>query len=195
MARAAKGDEVLDSAAALFAANGFAATSVREVADRAQLTKAGLYYHIRGKEDLLYSICAHSIETILAGARRAVAEAADPRSRIRALIRNHAAFFERHPDNLTVLTRDMNALSDEPRAAIRKLERDYLALIRGTIAEGQKTGMIRRVDPSVAAFTLLAALNTLNLWYKPRGKVKPAALIDQLETLVTGGLFAAAGEG
>ena len=56
MPREPKWDRVLTSAARLFAEDGFAATSVRAVAERARLTKAGLYYHIKEKEDLLYRI-------------------------------------------------------------------------------------------------------------------------------------------
>ena len=191
VARARRGGELLDSAAKLFAANGFAATSVRTVADRARLTKAGLYYHIREKEDLLYRICHHSISAILAGARQAMTEVSDPRARIAALIRNHAEFFRNHPDNLAVLNRDMTALSAEPRAAIRKLERAYLELVRGAISEGQKAGVFRRqLDPTVAAFTMLAALNTLHQWYDPRGRIGHRALVRQITMILCGGVYA-----
>ena len=67
MPREPKWDRVLTSAARLFAEDGFAATSVRAVAERARLTKAGLYYHINEKEDLLFRICEHSIQEILDG--------------------------------------------------------------------------------------------------------------------------------
>ena len=65
--REPKWDRVLSSAARLFAEDGFAATSVRAVAERARLTKAGLYYHIKEKEDLLFRICERSIQDILEG--------------------------------------------------------------------------------------------------------------------------------
>lgn len=189
MARTARKEQVLDSAAELFAAEGFAATSVQKVADRARLTKAGLYYHIRDKEDLLFRICDHSISAILAGARRAMSHS-DPQARIAALILNHAEFFRNHPDNLTVLNRDLNALSPQPRAAIRKLERAYLDLLRAAISDGQKANVVRRgIDPTVGAFTILAALNTLHNWYDPKGRVGYRSMVRQITAVLCEGLF------
>jgi AcrR family transcriptional regulator len=190
LSRAPRSEQVLDSAAELFAANGFAATSVRTVADRAQLTKAGLYYHIRDKEDLLYRICEESISTILAGARRVLSGVTEPRQQIAALISNHAEFFRKHPDNLTVLNREINSLSREPRAAVRKLQRAYLDLLRRAIVDGQKAGVVQRhLDPTVAAFTVLSALNSLNQWYDPKGRIGYRALVKQITTLLCNGLY------
>lgn len=190
MPRATRNGEVLHSAAELFAANGFAGTSVRTVADRARLTKAGLYYHIRDKEDLLYRICEETIATILADARRVLAGVTDPRERIAALINNHVEFFRDHPDNLTVLNRDLNSLSVAPRAAIRELERAYLDLLRSAIADGRTAGVVQRhLDPTVAAFTLLATLNTLYQWYDPKGRIGHRSLVKQITRLLCDGLF------
>jgi AcrR family transcriptional regulator len=188
MPRPTRHDQVLDAASALFARQGFAGTSIREVAAGAKLTKAGLYYHIREKEDLLERICSFSIEAILAGARQALAEAASPRARLAALIRNHIDFFIAHPDNLVVLNNDRHALPSAKRRQVEALQRAYLDLIRGVLAEGRVSGDFRPVDASVAAFTLLGALNTLDRWYRPDGAVGPAALSTEIESIVCDGL-------
>src|SRR5262249_14108014 len=122
MPREPRWDRVLVSAARLFAEDGFAATSVRAVAERARLTKAGLYYHLKEKEARPFRICERSIEDILDGARTALGREAEPAARLAALIANHCAFFFRHPHNLTVLNRDMGALTGAQREAIRTLE-------------------------------------------------------------------------
>jgi AcrR family transcriptional regulator len=183
MPREPRLDRVLTSAARLFAEDGFAATSVRAVAERARLTKAGLYYHIKEKEDLLFRICEHSIQAILDGARRALAAEAEPAARLKALVRNHCGFFFRHPHNLTVLNRDMGALTGAQREAIRALEKEYLDLVRDVFRDGQKRGRLRKLDPTVAAFTLLGVLNSFDRWYDPAGPVKPEALVAQVETI------------
>ena len=187
MPREPRWDRVLVSAARLFAEDGFAATSVRAVAERARLTKAGLYYHIKEKEDLLFRICEQSIQDILDGALAALAREAEPAARLAALIANHCAFFFRHPHNLTVLNRDMGALTGQQREAIRALEMEYLELIREVFRHGQKRGSFRKLDPTVAAFGLLGVLNTLDRWYAAAGPVPPAALVEQIETLLMRG--------
>jgi len=188
MAREPRWDRVLTSAARLFAEDGFAATSVRAVAERARLTKAGLYYHIKEKEDLLFRICEHSIQTILDGARAALALESDPAARLRALVRNHGGFFFRHPHNLTVLNRDMGALTGAQREAIRSLEKQYLDLVRDVFRDGQKRGRFKKLDPTVAAFTLLGVLNSFDRWYDPAGPVSPDALVEHVETIFLNGV-------
>jgi AcrR family transcriptional regulator len=190
MPREPKWDRVLMSAARLFAEDGFAATSVRAVAERARLTKAGLYYHIKEKEDLLFRICEHSIQEILDGARASLARESDAAERLAALIRNHCAFFFRHPHNLTVLNRDMGALTGSQREAIRALEMEYLELIREVFRLGQKQGRFKKLDPTVAAFSLLGVLNTFDRWYDAAGPVPPEALVEQVETILMQGFIA-----
>lgn len=193
MPREPKWDRVLTSAARLFAEDGFAATSVRAVAERARLTKAGLYYHIKEKEDLLYKICEQSISDILDGARAGLARESDPAAQLAALIRNHCEFFFRHPHNLTVLNRDMGALTGQQREAIRTLEMAYLDLIRDVFRAGQRQGRFRALDTTVSAFGLLGVLNTLDRWYDAAGPVKPESLVAQVETFLLQGFVAPEG--
>jgi len=195
MLRDSRWENVLESAARLFSAQGFAATSVRQVAEGADITKAGLYYHIREKEDLLLSICEHSISQILEGARAALAAAEDdPVAGLSALIGVHTDFFRARPENLIVLSRERDRLSAGPRRRIARLEHAYLDLIRGVIAEGQRQGVLKAVDPTVAAFLLLSMLNGLDAWYRPDGKVTPDQLVRQIEAIYFTGLGAAGTE-
>jgi AcrR family transcriptional regulator len=47
---------ILDTALELFTAQGFAATSTRELSERLGFTKAALYYHFRTKDELLHAL-------------------------------------------------------------------------------------------------------------------------------------------
>jgi AcrR family transcriptional regulator len=54
-------DRILDVAEALFAERGFAGTSVREIATKADLTAASLYNHFAGKEALYVAVLQRGI--------------------------------------------------------------------------------------------------------------------------------------
>jgi AcrR family transcriptional regulator len=56
--------QVLDVALELFAAQGFAATSTRELSERLGFTKAALYYYFRTKDELLAALLAPSLEEL-----------------------------------------------------------------------------------------------------------------------------------
>lgn len=56
---------ILDTAEALFATHGFAATSVRDIASAAGLTPAALYNHFPGKEALYQAVLARGVQPLL----------------------------------------------------------------------------------------------------------------------------------
>ena len=49
-------EQILETALELFTTHGYDATSLREIADRLQLTKAAVYYHFPAKELLLLEL-------------------------------------------------------------------------------------------------------------------------------------------
>lgn len=59
-------DRILDTAEALFAERGFAATSVRDIATAAGLTPASLYNHFEGKEALYAAVLERGIAPLMA---------------------------------------------------------------------------------------------------------------------------------
>ena len=58
-------EEVLQAAAAVFAEVGFDPASIRMVADRADISVAGLYYYVHSKEELLYLIQYHVFDGLV----------------------------------------------------------------------------------------------------------------------------------
>src|SRR5262245_2470604 len=103
MPRKTRWETVLEAAAALFAANGYAGASVSQLARQARLSKPGIYYHVRGKEELLFRICHYSMAGILAAGQAAVGTTDDPVVQLRRLVRAHLAFYWRHLNELVIL--------------------------------------------------------------------------------------------
>lgn len=67
---------ILRAALDLFAAQGFHATSVREIAERVGVTKAAVLYHFPGKADILAELAEPMLRDLEAAV--AAAEAAPP---------------------------------------------------------------------------------------------------------------------
>lgn len=63
-------EQILDAAAALFAENGFTATSTRAIAERVGIRQASLYYHFAGKDELLIELLTTSVRPSLDVVRR-----------------------------------------------------------------------------------------------------------------------------
>jgi AcrR family transcriptional regulator len=108
----AQGDtkaEIRGVALELFGQKGYEKTSLREIAERLDITKAALYYHFPSKQDLLRALITPLLddaETLVDNLGGAPAE--DPRTVL-------GAYFDlcvRHSTLLTALLNDLGALSE-----------------------------------------------------------------------------------
>ncbi len=57
--------EITDAAASLFAERGYAATSTRQIAEKAGMRQASLYYHFTGKDEILLALLLASVQPTL----------------------------------------------------------------------------------------------------------------------------------
>lgn len=55
---------ILETAAELFSERGYAGTSIRDIAERLDVTKAALYYHFASKSEILHALVDQPIEAI-----------------------------------------------------------------------------------------------------------------------------------
>ena len=167
-----------DAASALFRERGYAATSVRDIARAVDLQGASLYAHVSSKQDVLWAIVDQTAGRFEAAADGAAGAARDPRSCLAALIRGHLAVLVDDPERASVFIHEWRALEGERRATISERRDAYERRFRETIAAGTTAGTFDPVDPVAAAAFLLTALNGLVAWYRPGGRLDPAALVD-----------------
>jgi AcrR family transcriptional regulator len=102
-------EEIREVALELFATKGFEQTSLREIAERLDITKAALYYHFPSKDELLSAVVeplVTDIEAFLGEARRLLLEG--ERRVLEAyfdLCHRHRLLFQGMLQDLTVLAR------------------------------------------------------------------------------------------
>src|SRR5260370_38353080 len=89
-------DHLLARAARVFADKGYHPTTMRDLSAASGMSLAGMYYYVRGKEDLLASIQDRCVTQVVERARHAVATAPDPHDQLAPLIQPHESFFA-HP--------------------------------------------------------------------------------------------------
>src|SRR5438876_2028688 len=82
--------EIEEVASELFHANGYAATSVRDIARALDIQGASLYAHVASKEDMLWSIVDRAADRFDAEvAPIAQDRAVPPPARLRGMVRAH----------------------------------------------------------------------------------------------------------
>ena len=176
-------DRLLTHAARVFADKGYDGTSMRDLARASGMSLAGMYYYVKGKEDLLFQIQKTVFEAVTRGAREAVAREATAEGKLAAFIRHHVTFFATHMAEMKVLAHEAEALSGEMLEELRRIKRAYVELMLDLLAAIDGQGPGERVRRTVAAYTLFGMMNWIYTWYKPNGPVSVTDLAEAITRL------------
>ena len=173
--------EIDDVASELFHANGYAATSVRDIARALDIQGASLYAHVASKEDVLWSIVDGAATAFEAKAGDAIADTAtsDPVERLAALVEAHVDVVTADPERASVFVTEWRHLSGDRRAASAGRRDAYEARFRAVIEDGTAVGAFRPTDTALAATFILTALNGIATWYRPDGRLSADRIADQ----------------
>jgi AcrR family transcriptional regulator len=123
-------EQILDTAAQLFAARGFHGVSVADLGSACGISGPALYKHFPSKDALLAEMLVSISEELLSvGRARARDGGADgPAAAVLALVDWHVEFALRHQPLIVVQDRDWSSLPDAARERVRWLQRRYVEL-------------------------------------------------------------------
>jgi AcrR family transcriptional regulator len=160
--------EILDEAARLFAARGFAATSMQDIADALGSSRPALYHYFAGKDEILQRL----VEGLADSTRQAVGDAAigggdDAEARLDRLVRALIAPIAAAPSRFRlILTSDLADQFDVD-GDLSAMRREVVQAVATIIGEGSDSGVFRRCDKTVATFAILGMINWVAWWYQP----------------------------
>jgi AcrR family transcriptional regulator len=140
-------DRILVAAAAAFAEKGFDGAGVDEIARRAGVNKAMLYYHVGDKAALYGRVLLDAVERAHAGVRRVLDEVADPRRQIADIQGVFLSLFRSAPEIPRLLLREIAdggvRMPDEALARMASV----MEMTRRVVEEGHRRGALRAVNP------------------------------------------------
>ena len=120
--------QILDTAAELFAARGFHGVSVADLGAACGISGPALYKHFAGKEAILAEMLVTISEELLRVGLQRVDAAGDADAAVAALVDWHIDFALRHRPLIVVQDRDWESLPDAARERVRELQRRYVDL-------------------------------------------------------------------
>lgn len=149
-------DEILASAAQLFAERGFHGVSVGELGAACGMSGPGLYKHFPSKDSILAAMLVGISEELLSVGQARAASADGPAEALRSLVGWHIEFALAHKPLIVVQDRDWSSLPDDARERVRSLQRSYVDLWAAQL-RGVHPGLARREATARvhAAFGLL----------------------------------------
>lgn len=165
--------EICRTAAQFFYEKGFDATSVSDIANAMNLTKAGLYYYIGGKQELLFEIMNRGMDALESEVIALAEMATDAKARLETIVHNHARQIAAGNHAVTIISDEVTALTAAQRKKITARRRAYFDFVRATLDDLKTEGKLNDVDTTVAAFSIVGMILWVSRWYQPGGSLTP----------------------
>jgi AcrR family transcriptional regulator len=159
--------DIIAQSAALFRQQGYANTTVRDIAAAVGIQPGSWFYHFKTKQDILVAVVEQGLAHSLAESEAIAAEPLAPRAKFERLVRAHMhTLLAPDHDFIAVLLYEWRSLEQPGRARIITLKDRHEAIWDEVIAALQRGGdwaMPTRFD----RLLMFGAMNWSAQWYKP----------------------------
>jgi AcrR family transcriptional regulator len=189
-ARAERRAGLLATAAEVFASQGYAATTIRQVADAAGILGGSLYYHFDSKEAMADEILSTFLDEMWAAYDNVLESGLGPRETLEAIVAESFRCIDRHRPAVVVYQNESKHLATSERFhylldSHRRFEDMWTALLERGVAEG-----VFRADLDLSLVyrfirdTVWVAAN----WYQRGGRLSADDIAKQYLAMVLEGI-------
>jgi len=170
---------IIAVATRLFVSNGYHGISMREIAEAAGVSKAGIYYHFRDKEALFLGVLTANLERIGSIIEESRQNEESTEAQVHYFIRGIFALTPEQRAIIRLATQEMAHLRPEARQTFASTYRHkFVDRVEGLLREGIERGELRPVDPHVATWALLGMFYPL-LYSAHQRDVEPSPEVLQ----------------
>jgi AcrR family transcriptional regulator len=160
--------EILDAARHVFAARGFTAATVDEIARQAGIAKGTIYLYYRSKTDVYAGAALEGLREMHEQVMTEVRNASTPFDKVRAFIETKARYFERNVEFFRLYYVELHELSADASGVHVEMQRLYLqqvSLLEAELGRGfpERTDM-HSVALAIGALTYGVITRRLRGW-------------------------------
>jgi AcrR family transcriptional regulator len=190
IANLSRKEQVFRKAAELFKAKGYAAASMRDLAQLLGIEAASLYSHIKSKEEILQSLCFEMATEFRKSLEEVEKQKVSASEKLRRGIIGHIQVMAKDLTASAVFMNEHRHLSQPFLRDFLLLRINYINRFKTIIEEGVRNGEFKStIDRKLAVMTLFSSLNWMPMWYDPSGGIiEPVELGVQLADMLVNGL-------
>ncbi|MEP4768634.1 MAG: TetR/AcrR family transcriptional regulator [Roseibium sp.] len=150
-----------------FAASGYAAVSMREIANDVGVQPGALYNHFPTKQDILKDLMlSHMSDLLAAWGASGISGDLDPLERF---VRFHIRFHLERADEVFISYMELRSLDPENFAAVEQERRRYETILTDILIEGLSAGRYSVDNAKVTTRAIIAMLTGIPTWYREGG--------------------------
>jgi AcrR family transcriptional regulator len=195
-ARRANQQALCDAGLELFLAEGTAAVTIDQIVTAAGMAKGSFYRYATDKADLIEQIMAPVVHETTGALQRCEHALRDAKRATLAAVYTRLAgelaqVVARHAPRVRLYLQEARAPASAPRRAIHALSTQLTARTVALTEVAVRRGLIRDVDPEIAALTVLGAVEAMLFAFlrrRPGGTQDIPTVIRELVTIVLAGI-------
>ena len=186
--KASKKEFILKKAAQMFREKGFAATSMRDLAETVGIEAASLYNHIRSKNEMLESICFDVANRFTIFMDELESGNQGTIKKIETLLRFHIKQMIEAFEEVIVCDREWKHLDEPYLSNFHNQRRSYRKRFAAIIEEGIAKNEIKKIDAPTAVLIMLHSVNGIESWHRSTAKISAKELEDNMVLIMVDGL-------
>lgn len=180
--------QIIEKATELFQKQGYAATSMRDLASFIGIEAASLYSHIKSKEEILQTICFQMAEDFFQSMEEvALANQKADQKLIRATA-SHVSVLTKDLAASAVFFSEWRHLSEPYLSDFLVMRHQYENKFIQILIDGYKDGVFKKMDAKFTVLALLSSINWMPSWYKADGKLNPQQIAENVTDVFINGL-------
>ena len=150
---------ILEAAEALFTEQGFNAVSIRDIAERCEVTNAALYYHFPSKDALFEEVLEQHAQRLNVRMRAAVREKGTYRDKVKVMLLEYAKMTKDRRPPFHLLHRENNGMGKVGKIdCFRRIFHTMILPIEELIAEAIKAGDLKELPEGFSSAAILIGM-------------------------------------
>ena len=158
-------DKIMEAAIVEFAVCGYDGARIDRIANKADINKAMIYYHFKGKEALYCHILTTVAETIYSGIMGLVNENLSPDKNLENLVKGYSQYLTKFPENyLRIMIREIASGGKYfKKITVPRVIQPAMQMITELITRGQKQNLFSETNPVFTMLHVMGAIIFFNL--------------------------------
>ena len=161
--------EIFHSSVALILKQGFANTSMQEIAEAAGVGKSTLYDYFPTKDHVLLFVFEEELDILQGQAEDIAAQDIPVEEKLLKILEAQLEYLLNNKNFFTELSMQVMQLGQTGQQRIMKKRYAYQDLLRGVLEQGGREGVFRPVNTRLAARAMIETMEVLVYTTRPTG--------------------------
>jgi len=183
--QAARQREIVDIAIRIFRDKGFQRTSMREIAEAAEMGKSSLYDFFKTKDEIVVFALEEEMTEIIGKTREIVCLELPPNLILKRVMETNLSFMKTNNNLLLWLGAETQFLDSAYQKRLKDKHYAYQDMVKSVIEDAISKGLFRDVNALLAARLLINSMLAIVVTTRPTGTVEEM-LDEAVEIFLSG---------